>query len=227
VMFVSGAPESMLQAVAQAGVVAMTLDCLSDLAGVDSVAIDCQAEGNTTVEYLAALGHVHIAFLAPRYPTAPGHWTQGIDPDALRLGQAMLEAKQRLRLDTSPILHHYYLQDTTQSDTPVRIGVDRLWRIEPPPTALVCFDPFTAAHAAEALGHRGLRCPADVSILARDCLQPHPTNLTLQASDPHQMGLAAADHLAERLSNPRGMARKLQFRTVLVEGPSTGPRPPC
>lgn len=227
VVFVSGAPQPLLQAVVEAGVVGIALDCLSDMPGIDSVAIDCEAEGDSTVEYLATLGHVHIGFLAPRYPTAPSHWTQGVDPDAVRLSQAMLQAKQRLRLNASSALHHYYLQDTTQTDTSVRLGVDRLWRADTPPTALVCFDPFTAAHASQALSHRGLRSPAHVSILARDCIQSQPAKFTLLVSDPHQMGLAAAGHLIERLSNPRSMARKLQFPTVLVQGPTTGPPPTC
>lgn len=225
VVFVSGAPDSMLQTVAQTGAVAMTLDCLSHVAGVDSVAVDCQAEAHTAVEYLARLGHRHVAFLAPRYAVGPSHWADGIDPDAMRFSEAMLQAKQRLGLNASPSMHHYYSLDAAHSDTSVRLAIDRLWRLDPPPTALVCFDPFAASHAGQALRRRGLRCPADVSVIARDCVKPGTPLFTVLLSDPHQIGAAAANQIVERLTNLGSMPRKLQFCSALVEGPSTGPAP--
>jgi hypothetical protein len=225
VVFVSGAPDPMLEAVAQAGAVAMTLDCLSDVAGVDSVAVDCEAEAHTVVEYLARLGHTHVAFVAPRYAVGPSHWAEGIDPDATRFSAAVLQAKGRFGLNASAAMHYYYSLDAAQSDTSVRLAIDRLWRLDPPPTALICFDPFAASHAGEALRRRGLRCPADVSIIARECVNPGPPSFTTLVSDPHQMGAAAANQLVERLTNVGSMPRKLQFSSALVAGPSTGPSP--
>jgi DNA-binding LacI/PurR family transcriptional regulator len=122
-------------------------------------------------------------------------------------------------------MHYYYSLDAAQSDTSVRLAIDRLWRLDPPPTALICFDPFAASHAGEALRRRGLRCPADVSIIARECVNPGPPSFTTLVSDPHQMGAAAANQLVERLTNVGSMPRKLQFSSALVAGPSTGPSP--
>jgi DNA-binding LacI/PurR family transcriptional regulator len=223
VVYVSGAPDPVLVSLVQAGVVVMSLDCVSEVAGVDSVAVDCESEAATAAGFLARLGHTAIAFLAPRYTTLVRHWSDGVDPDALRFGRALLKAKERLGLSTSGAYHQLYPMDAALSDTPIRLAVDRLWRLDPAPTAVVCFDAVTGTHVREALQERGLRCPADVSIMVRDCLTREAPAFTSLAANPHQIGLAAAAQLHDRLANSSSIPANLQLPSILIEGTTSGP----
>ena len=223
VVYVSGAPDPVLISLVQAGVVVMSLDCVSEVAGVDSVAVDCESEAAAAAGFLARLGHTAIAFLAPRYTTVVRHWPDGVDPDALRFGQALLKAKQRLGLSASGAYHQLYPMDAALSDTPIRLAVDRLWRLDPAPSAVVCFDAVTGTHMREALEARGVRCPTDVSIVVRDCLPREAPAFSSLVANPHQIGLAAAAQLHDRLANSGSMPANLQLPSVLIEGCTTGP----
>jgi DNA-binding LacI/PurR family transcriptional regulator len=226
VAFRSGAPEALLSELVNGGAVVMTLDYLSEVDGVDSVAVDCDAEADVVVEYLKGLGHRHIAYLAPREAFRPSHWSDGIDPDCRRFGRAMLWSKQRGGLGDSSAYHVECDMDPARSDTAVRAAVDRLWRLSPCPTALVCFDPQLAEQAMVALQARGLRCPSQVSIVVRDMAGSGKPRFTTLCSDPRRIGASAAEHIVNRLSNAEIAPARLLFASRLVAGATTGPAPP-
>lgn len=225
VAFRSGAPEALLAELAGSGAVVMTLDYLSEVEGVDSVAVDCDAEADAVVAYLIELGHRRIGFLAPREAFRPGHWHDGIDPDCRRFSRAMLWAKQRRGLDGSDAYHLECDMDPVRSDTAVRSAVDRLWRRGPAPTALVCFDPRLAEQAMTMLRGRGLRCPSQVSIVVRDMVGSGKPKFTTLSSDPRRIGASAAEHLVNRLTNAAISPARLLFASRLVVGSTTGPPP--
>ena len=224
-VLVSGGPAPLLEAWVAAGTVVMTLDYMSDVSGVDSVAVDCEAEAATIVEYLAARGHRAIAFLDTPHPDPPFFWSDGVDPDSRRFSRALLRCKEEHGLDSSARYHMECETDKTRSDAAVRGAVDRLWRLKPPPTALVCFDPVAADQARTALAERGRRCPDDVSIVARGQAPEGRPDWTLLASDPERMSAAAAEHMFNRLTNPQTAPTRLLFASRLLIGPTTGPAP--
>jgi hypothetical protein len=221
VAFPSGAPEELLAELVETGTVVMTLDYLSEVDGVDSVAVDCDAEADAAVGYLHKLGHRHIAFLAPRQVFKPTHWTDGIDPDCRRFSRAMLWAKQRSGLDNSPDYHIEFDGSPAASETAVRSAIDRLWRLEPRPTGIVCFEPGIAAQARSILQARRIPCPSQVSILIRDSIGQARPKFTTLASDPHRMGASAAEHMLNRLTNPSVSPTRLLFASRLIEGLTT------
>ena len=61
VAFRSGMSDSVLQELVVGGAIVMVLDDVSDVPGVDCVAVDCAREGETAVEHLHGLGHRRIA----------------------------------------------------------------------------------------------------------------------------------------------------------------------
>jgi hypothetical protein len=222
IVFVCGAPSATLAAMVRTGAVVMSLDCIADVDGVDSAAVDCEAEAHAAVEHLAQRGHRRIAFLAPQYASGPAHWALGVDPDAERFSQAMLRTKRTMGLDVSPALHRYYVADASEHDG-VQLAVEALWRLGEPPTALVSFSPNIVPWVLECLGPRGLRYPADLSIVTRDCMSSEQPAYTTLASDPMAMGITAAEHIKERLTDSQCLPRVLQFPTRLIHVPSTSP----
>ena len=226
VAFRSGGPDALLTELVEAGAVVVTLDYLADVEGVDSVAVDCDKEADAGIEFLCRLGHRYIGYLAPRFGSSQlRHWTDNIDPDCRRFGQAMLRAKQRMGLNGSPAYHVECDMDPANSDMAVWGAIDRLWRLKPRPTALVCFDPRLAQQAKATLRLRRMDCPSDASIVVRDLLRTGEPLFTTLASDPRRMGTSAAEHVINRLTHSNVAPARLLFGSRLIEGTTTGPAP--
>jgi hypothetical protein len=221
--FRSGAPRELLQSLVNSGAVVMTLDHLSDLEQVDSVATDTAGEAEAAVEYLSSLEHRHIAFIASRWPKAPPHWPDRIDPDSHSFDQALLQSKQRAGLCADPAYHVTCDMGYRQVDAAAWSAINQLWRLSPPPTALLCFVPVVAQQALLALAKRDLYCPRDVSILTRGHPAHSDVRFTIFQSDPERIGASAAAHLITRLTQPSCPASQLLFASSLAEGQTTGP----
>jgi hypothetical protein len=218
VAFRAGESEALHQELAQAGALVMVLDNLSPVEGVDCVAVDMPAEAEMVVDYLYGLGHRAIALLVWRYPEG-----RAMDPDCERLSQAMLRAKQDRGAIASPLYHTECVAEKLRSAAPVHAAIARLWRLNPRPTAIVCFDEMLAQMTSAAIQERGLSCPSHVSIVARG-VEPRGTpHFTMLAAEPHRMGVAAAEHMVKRMSNPAVTATHLLFQSKLIPGPTTGP----
>lgn len=223
--FHSGAPASMLAELVETGAVVMVLDGLSDVDGVDCVAVDCEHEAAMAVDYLAALGHREIAMLGPRQPLSPRHWPDGVDPDCRRFEQALIRAKQSHGLRADPAYHIELEMDLATSDAPIRAAVNGMSRLSPPPTAVICFDHSISSVVLTALQQRGLRCPADISVITRSSISSNPSALTSLASNAIRIGNAAAEHLLNRLHNLDTAPNRLLVTSELVEGTTTAPAP--
>jgi len=223
VVFASGVSDGLLTDLVAGDAIVMTLDSVSNVDGVDCVAVDCQWEAETAVEYLAGQGHRTIAFLAVGWLTDRERWAGGLDPDGRRFEQAMLAAKQRLGLNHSRDYHIEYVGDVAGTDTPERAVVDRLLRLKPRPTAAICFSSKTAQKVMDALRQRGLRCPRDLSVLTRSSSGSEFAAITRFQSDPVQIGRSAAEHLLNRFAYNRAGPAHLLIRSRLVEGSTVGP----
>jgi len=221
----SGAPNVLLAELVAGNAIVMTLDSLSSVEGVDCVAVDCEREAEVAAQYLHRLGHRHIGYIAERWYGPPPHWTERVDPDCKRFERALLAAKQRLGLNASDRYHVVCEIDPGQTEGPAQAVAARLWRLDPPPTAVICFNRIVAEQLRAVLARRGLRCPADVSILTRDFSKGEPGFFTTLASDPDRIGTSAAEHMVSRLTDRHVAPSHLLIRSALVEGRSTGPAP--
>jgi DNA-binding LacI/PurR family transcriptional regulator len=223
VVFASGVSDGLLADLVAGDAIVMTLDSVSNVEGVDCVAVDCQWEAESAVEYLAGQGHRTIAFLAVGWLTERERWAGGLDPDGQRFEHAMRAAKQRLGLNQSPDHHIEYVADVAGTDTPERAVVDRLLRLKPRPTAAICFASTTARKVVDALRHRGLRCPRDISVFTRGAVGSDPGAFTHLQSDPIQIGRTAAEHLLNRFAYNSAGPTRLLIRSRLVEGSTVAP----
>lgn len=107
-------------------------------------------------------------------------------------------------------------------------GAQRLLSEAERPTALVCFSDLLAAGALRAAHERGLRVPADVSIvgmgdqLAGQIVWPPLTTVSIPTVD---MAGAAVDLLLDALQSKPEATRETVFATRLIERDSSGPAP--
>jgi len=225
VAFRSGAPPTLLAELVKSGTIVMALDCLSEVPGVDSVAIDCAKEADTLIDYLCGLAHQRVACLLPRWRFRPPHWPDGVDPDAHRFSQAAAQAKRRRGMDDCSRDHILCDVDDTRSDASVSSAIERLWRREQPPTALICGDPSLARLTMEVLHRRNVHCPRDVSIVTRGMKGDVEPSFTALVSDPVRIGTSAALHMHSRLTSRDTSPAQLLFASSLVEGSTTAPPP--
>ncbi len=223
VVFLSGAPDPLQAELVARGAIVLLLDAASAVPGVDSVSVDCEQEGEQAVEYLAGLGHRHIAYIADRYFQAPPHWVNGIDPDSERFSHAMLRAKAQRGLPGSPAYHVYCDHEIVPTPTSATRAVSRIFRLDPLPTAIVCYSKTLIRDVATILQQRKLRCPEDMSVMGRGAIGPSAHECTLLASDPARLGNTAAEHLLNRLTRRGAGPAQLTVASVLMEGPTTGP----
>jgi len=225
VAFHSGAPNVLLAELVAGGAIVMTLDSLSGVDGVDCIAVDCEREAEIAAQYLYRLGHRHIGYIAERWYGPPPHWAERVDPDCKRFERALVRAKQRLGLNISDTYHTVCEIDPGRTEGPAQAVAARLWRLDPRPTAVICFNRMIAEQLRAVLRRRGVRCPADVSILTRDFSKHEPGFFTMLASDPGRIGTSAAEHMVSRLTDRHVAPSHLLIRSALVEGRSTGPAP--
>jgi LacI family transcriptional regulator len=165
------------------------------------------------VEHITALGHTRVAHLGGPQELSTGNQryngfldamrAAGATPDPVlvRFGGAFTEAEGaricRELLDDGPAF------------TAILAGNDLM--------ALGCYD---------VLEERGLRCPADVSVIGfndmRFANRFNPPLTTIRL--PHyEIGVAAADLLLERLQDATTEARQLMLEPMLVVRASTAP----
>jgi LacI family transcriptional regulator len=163
------------------------------------------------VEHITALGHTRVAHLGGPQELSTGHQRHhgfldamraaGVapDPQLVRFGGAFTEA------EGARICRE--LLESGQRFTAILAGNDLM--------ALGCYD---------VLEERGLRCPADVSVIGfndmrfADRFNPPLTTIRL----PHyEIGAAAAELLLERLQDPAAEPRQLTLEPALVVRAST------
>jgi LacI family transcriptional regulator, galactose operon repressor len=163
------------------------------------------------VEHLAGLGHRRIAHLAGPLDYSTGlerheGFLEGMreagiepDPELIPLGQVFTEA-EGARLCRE-------LLDSGKPFTAIAAANDLL--------ALGCYDVFE---------ERGIECPADVSVVGfndmpfADRFQPPLTTIHIPQ---HEIGMAAAELMLERLQHPDGEPRHVRLAPALVVRSST------
>lgn len=185
----------------------------SDPGRLPTVRLDVEAGAVAVAEHLLGLGHRRLGRLAasidtPTFRRREASWAStveagGVDP------QAVVRAPSRMNVD-----------DAARAGGELLAG-------QRPPTAVFCDDDVLAAGMCLAARERGVRVPADLSVVGFDDLdiaRVLDPPLTTVAADPAALGAAALDRLLERLAE-RSCPRETVVPVSLVIRQSTAPAP--
>jgi LacI family transcriptional regulator len=183
---------------------------------VDSAIIDNAAGVRRAAEHLAEHGHTRIACLAANLSAPPG----------LGRVEGFVEAVADLGLDPDPRLVLVGEPTVACGETLTAALLD----LDARPTALIATHNRLAVGALHLLRRRGVRVPADLSLVAfgrPEFFALYPLDLTLMVQPFPQLGRAAAELLLERITaNPteEWLPRRLVLEPKLLTGETvTGP----
>ena len=168
------------------------------------------------VSHLLGLGHRRFGMLA------------GITHNNDRATQRVDGARELLQAN-GIALPAEQIEEVAYDVAAARLGFTRLIERNPNITALICGQDVIAYGAILQAQHRGLRVPADLSVIGFDDLElsQHITPaLTTIRYDANDMWSKAADSLLTRIQGERGPVRLIPSETTLVVRDSTAaPRP--
>lgn len=180
---------------------------------ISSVYIDNVAAAGAAVDYLVALGHRDIAFIAG--PSS--------SPICVDREQGYQLALQRAKISASSAL-------TVVGDFSIEAGeraIDLLLSQRQSFSAVFCSNDEMAIGAMRALISHGLRVPEDVSVVGFDDIRfaryTSPP-LTTVAQPKNALGREAMTMLIELLNDPQVPPRKRVLSADLVVRGSTAPR---
>lgn len=174
------------------------------IAGLDSVAGDDLAGARLAVDHLVELGHTRIAHIS------------GGDNRIARERRVGYEGAMADR-GLKPLV-----VEGTFTERGGYAGAEAA--VDAGATALVVANDLAAIGALAALRARGLRVPADVSVVGYDGMRLlHSLDLTTVAQPLADMGRMAADLLMERIAEPRRVSEHREVETRLVARGSSGP----
>lgn len=161
--------------------------------GLTTIGIDNQGAAKAAVDYLIAKGHRRIALAGSERDSA----FRSPVLDERRAGYQ--EALRDAGLEPDPVLEYTHNLDTSHGPE----AFDQLMSIDPPPTAIFF---LSDEMAMGALGHarrRGVSVPADVSVMGFDDHDlSEAAGLTTMRQPVRALGVAAAERLLEKLSEP-------------------------
>jgi LacI family transcriptional regulator, galactose operon repressor len=180
-------------------------------ARLPSVATDDEAGMRLAVDHLTALGHLRIGHIAG---------PQGVSTGARR--RAGFEASAaRAKLPSRDIAIETAEAYTREAG---RDAALRLLDRKIAPTAIVAANDLLALGIYDALAARGLRCPADVSVVGHndmpyvDMVSPPLTTVRIAQRD---MGEAAAKLLLDRIAHPAVKTEHVVLAPQLIVRGST------
>jgi LacI family transcriptional regulator len=201
--------------VAAAGRPVVLVNRSLEAAPVSAVAVDDRRGVRLAVEHLVTLGHVRIGHVAGSSSATTGQRRQLGFLESMRAA-GLSVPKSHVRPSKAP---------TEQEGA--RAGGQLLDRV-PGLTAIVAATDLLAVGCYDALESRGLRCPADVSVVGFndiplvDRLSPALTTVRVPQ---RQIGIAAADMLLELLVDSSRPAREVLLAPTLSVRESTAA--PC
>jgi DNA-binding LacI/PurR family transcriptional regulator len=182
----------------------------SEAPGRPSVRFDAEGGAAAAFEHLLELGHRRI-----------GHLAAAFDAPTFHLREA---ARRRVLTEAG-------LDPDSQPRVLTPIDIDEARDAAGPllderPTAVFCDDDLIAAGLYLAVRERGLRIPADLSVIGFDdmdfarVLEPP---LTTVALDAEQLGASAFELLEARMAGRRAKRRRVVLPAELLVRGSTGP----
>ena len=186
-------------------------------ADIPSVTSDDAAGVALAVKHLVDLGHRHIVHLAGPQDTSTGATRRKAFRQALEDNDLPHESSRITLCET-------------WSEEAGAHGMGVLLDSDTPFTAVIAGNDQLALGAYDALAERGLRCPADVSVVGFNDIpyidKVFPPMTTVHI--PHvEIGAEAGRLLLEQLNDPTRHPRSLLLPTTLVVRGSTGPANPA
>jgi DNA-binding LacI/PurR family transcriptional regulator len=185
------------------------------IVGATNVVLDQRRAAELALRHLYMLGHRRIAFMR-----GGSHSSDADD----RWRCLMAEVKE-LKLVAPPELT---VQIVDRTPTP-ELGLgpaNELLNRAVDFTALVCYNDVSAIGAIRAIMDRGLRVPADISVVGFDDIQGaafHNPSLTTIRQPLAQMGVVAARILLERIRGKATLGDTVPITPELVIRESTAP----
>lgn len=167
----------------------------------DLVQGDSKEGARKLVEHLLQLGHRRIALVNGSPDVSTARLRQQGYIEALKLAD--------VPLDEDLVVHVTYRDFHDDEE------LDRLLKLSSPPTAIFAANNFLAVGVIQALRHRGLRVPDDLSVVCFDdlgiasALDPF---LTVAAQPAYQFGALGVQLLIERIE----AAAELERRTIML-----------
>lgn len=168
----------------------------------DFLGLDNRAGVRTATEYLLSIGHRRIAFYGGHADSSSCRERRLGYRDALR--GAGIEAAESWMIETVP----------TRLDASAH--ADRLFALDPVPTAAVCYNDAVALGLILGLTRLGRRPGSEFAVIGFDDIPEAAVGippLTTMNADPRARGRQAAELLLQRVGNPLSMPR----RSVIVE----------
>lgn len=178
---------------------------------------DHYAAGYLATDYLAKLGHRHIA-----YAGAP---TEFISIRKQILGYR--DALHKAGIDSKDALViHTPLQDNEALSTGKDVA-QRILAMNKKPTAVIMGGEVDAADTLNILQNNGLVVPRDISLIASGssampiCRATHPTLTNVCCASDARLGELAVKRLIDIIKDPNQPVQKALLGIKLVEGEST------
>jgi LacI family transcriptional regulator len=185
----------------------------TDAGDLPSVTADSAAGIHAVIRLLAGKGHRRIAHLAGPRGLSTG-WERY---------RGYLDAMAAHGLEVDPDRVRFCESFTEEAGYRAAC---QLLDARPEVTALVAANDLVALGCYAALAERGLRCPADVSVIGFNDMpfvdRQRPPLTTVRI--PHyDLGFEAARLLLERIANPTAPAKRVVLPVTLVERESVAP----
>jgi len=181
-------------------------------ASISSVAVDNEAGAKTATRYLLGLGHRTVHHIAG--PAANLDAQERVGGWRLALREASAPEPPVLAGDWSAASGYELARQLAS-------GADQ-------PTAILCGNDTMALGALRALSERGLRVPADVSVVGFDDIPDasyYMPPLTTVRQDFGEVGREALSVLLERMAGESATRLRVRVGTELVTRQSAGPPP--
>jgi LacI family transcriptional regulator len=182
--------------------------------GWDRVTSDNQGGALMAVEHLITLGHRRIAYVrgAAGTPSSQKRYA----------GYQQALAQAGLPLDDALTVPGDYTHEGG------RRAMGHLLDLPQPPTAVFCANDLSALGALEVAQLRGLRVPADLSIVGFDDIDPAALAtppLTTISLPPRRVGTIIAETLVERLQGRQEPIHRFIKAELVVRQSTAEPRP--
>lgn len=207
----------LLHALYRRGAPCVSLSSDAPHPGVLSLVPDYAQGSRLAIEHLHRLGHRQIAIVSGRFGAT--------DPQIIDLNHGIRLACDEfgLELDARRIIYG------DLSDQAGRAALDELLARQPAPTAIFCLNDAAAAGVLAAAQMRGLRVPAQLSVIGcsddpcAHFILPALTTLHLPAEEMATQAVTEIERLVREPLSPD--PRKALLPVRLVERASTGPAP--
>jgi len=214
ILIATGGDDQIIELLCQTGVPFIMADRRPGTAKVDMVLVDNFGGGYRATRHLLGLGHRRVACIAGPHEAAPSADRVGGYRAALQ--EVGIEPDEALVV-RGDFLRHGGAEAMCQ-----------LLELAEPPTAVFACNDLMAIGALSTLSERGLRVPADVSLVGFDDIPDARLTsppLTTVAQPIEEIGRRATEMLLERVTSKEPIPhRRLLLDVALVERGTCAPR---